>query len=517
MKLKFKRLLACTAAIAAGALALSGCSAAATSPSTSTSTATGGTLTIGTLIPMDTFAVDNSAWANVAPYLQAVYDTLLHSNPDGTVVPWLAKSWSYNASKTVLTMKLRSGVKFTDGTPFTASVAAQNLLRFRAGTSPQKAYLAQLTAAKAIDPTTLEIDLSAPNPSLLSYLSQNPGLQESPKNFGVPNEKTTPVGTGPYILDAKDTVVGSSYVFTKNPHYWAPQQQHYSKLVMNVYSNTTSILNAIKGGQVNGAPLTDNSTLSQIKAAGFTINGQSLNFFGLLLFDRNGTTQKALSDVRVRQAINYAFDRKALLKAVGQGYGTVTSSIFSPASTAYEKSLDSYYSYDPAKAKKLLKEAGYSAGEITLTQPESTGFSPSAYALAKSELGAVGINVNYVNVPAASFLSDLLQAKYGSTLMQLQATPTSWQQIDLDLLPTAGWNPFHTSSDTVTKLAGTVQTGSATEAASAAKQLNEYIVKQAWFAPWYRPQQTYATDSHTSVKTQVGNAYPYLWNFVPKQ
>lgn len=506
---------ALAAATAIVAVALSGCTGGGSSTGPSSESGSG-TLTIGTIVASTTFAANNTAWANESPYLQAVYDTLLHAEPDGSVVPWLATEWSYNEDNTVLTMKLRDDVTFTDGTKFDASVAAQNLLRFRDGTSPQKAYLATLADAKAIDATTLQLDLSAPNPSLLSFLSQNPGLQQSPATFGAPDEKTNPVGTGPYTLDTGATVVGSSYVFTKNPDYWAPEQQHYAKIVMNVYSTPTAILNAIKGRQINGAPLTDNSTIAQVEGAGYTANGQQLNFFGLLLFDRDGTLEPALGDVRVRQAINYAFDRDAMLQAVGQGYGDVTSSIFSPDSSGFDESSDTYYDYDPEKAKDLLAEAGYGDGDITLTMPTSSGFSPATYALTKQYLGDVGIKVEEVNVAPTSFLGDLLAAKYASTVMQLKAAPTSWETLTLDVLPTAGWNPFRTEDATVAELAAIIQSGTEDEAAAAAKELNQYIVEQAWFAPLYRPQQTYATDPDTTVATQTGNAYPYLWNFVPK-
>ncbi len=508
-----KRVTATVAGITLAAIALAGCAGGSSS---GTAKAGEGTLTIGTIVASSTFAVKDAPWANESPYLQAVYDSLLHLDPDGTVKPWLATEWSYNDSKTVLTMKLRDDVRFTDGTKFDASVAAENLLRFRDGTSPQKAYLATLTDAKAVDPTTLQLTLSAPNPALLSFLAQNPGLQESPKHFGAADEKTDPVGSGPYILDKTATVVGSKYVFTKNKDYWAPEQQHYAKLVMNVYSTPTAVLNAIKGRQINGAPLTDNSVIDEIKGAGFTVNGQQLNFFGLLLFDREGKMAPALGDVRVRQAINYAFDREAMLKAVGKGYGDVTSSIFSPDSSGYDPAMDSYYTYNPDKAKQLLKEAGYAPGEITLTQPQSAAFSPATYALVKQYLGDVGIKVTYVSVASSGFLADLLAAKYPSTIMQLQAAPTTWQTLALDLLPNAGWNPYHVADPTVAELAKTIQSGSDADATAAAKQLNKHIVEQAWFAPWYRPQQTYATDANTTVKTQTGNAYPYLWNFAPK-
>lgn len=511
-----KRIVVALATTAIAALALSSCSGSGAASGGSSASGTG-TLTIGTIVASTTFAVDKAPWANESPYLQAVYDTLLHANPDGSVEPWLATEWSYNDDNTVLTMQLRDDVTFSDGTVFDADAAAQNLLRFRDGTSPQKAYLATLSDATAVDATTLELTLSAPNPSLLSFLTQNPGLQQAPSSFGAATEQTNPVGSGPYLLDTTATVVGSAYVFTKNPDYWAPEQQHYAKLVMNVYTTPTAIINAIKGGQINGAPLSDNSTIPQAEASGFTASGLQLNFFGLLLFDRDGAISPALGDVRVRQAINYAFDRPAMLKAVGQGYGDVTASVFSPDSSGYVKELDEHYAYDPEKATELLAEAGYEAGDITLTMPQSSGFTPATYALTAQYLEDIGITVEGVTVAPTSFLADLLGAKYSSSVMQLKAAPSSWETLTLDLLPTAGWNPFHTEDSTVAELAAKVQSGSEEDAAKAAQELNEYIVDQAWFAPWFRPQLTYASDANTVVEPQVGNAYPYLWNFTPKQ
>lgn len=513
MKLHLRPTLA--AAAAAAALALAGCSTAAAGSAAGPG---GSTLTLGTITPVTTWDAADASWANESPYMQAVYDTLLHAAPDGTIEPWLATSWSYNATRTVLTMKLRNDVVFSDGTKFTAQVAAENILRFRAGTSPQKAYLASVKDAKAVNATTLQIDLSKPNPALLSFLTQNCGLMESPKDFGSKTEATVPDGSGPYVLDQRDTVVGSTYVFTKNPRYWGPKsQQPYSKLVMTDYQSPTAMLNAIKGGQVNAGTLTDDTMISQVKAAGYTVYGQSLNFFGLLLFDRAGTVTKALGDVRVRQAVNYALDRPALLKAVGDGYGQVTEQVFAPTSTAYDKSLDATYPYDPAKARQLLAAAGYAPGSITLTEPESNGFPPAAYSLIQQELADVGIKVNYVQEGNATFLPSALAGKYSSMLMQLKAGPSTWETITNNLLPTSGWNALHYDSSTVTRLARAIASGSTAQAGAAARQLNKYIVDQAWFAPIYYPEQSFFSDSHTTLKTQVGNAYPYLWNITPKQ
>lgn len=501
--------LGAVAIAAAAALTLAGCGATSGQGSGGNST-----LTLGVLTPATTFSAQDMSWANESPYAQAVYDGLLRAAPDGTLQPWLATAWKYDDTKTKLTLTLRTDVTFTDGTKFTADVAAQNLIRYRDGNSPYKSALTRLADAKAVNDSTVELSLREPDPALLNALTQGAGLQESPQAFNSPTIKTVPVGSGPYVLDTATTVVGSSYVFTKNDKYWAPQSVHYDKLVLNVYGDATALLNAVKGGQVNAANTADNNSLDAMKAAGYTVNPLELNWTGLLLLDRAGTTNPALGDVRVRQAINYAFDKNALLKTVGKGYGTPTTQVFPTTSPAYDKSLDSYYDYNPAKAKQLLAEAGY-AGGLTLEQPQSSLISPATYTLIAQQLKDVGITVKYTDV-GRNFLSDLLAAKWGSAYMILQEEPTAWQIATFGLLPQASWNPFHYSDPTVDALTRTIQTGSQAEADQAAKQLNRHLVEQAWFAPWYRMQSSFVTDSKTSVTVQQGNAYPYLWNFVPK-
>ena len=103
------------------------------------------------IVPATTFSAADMNFANESPYGQAVYDTLLKADPDGKVIPSLATEWKYNADKTVLDMTLRSDVKFTDGTKFNADAAAQNLIRFRDGNSPNKSFLVSLKDAKAVD------------------------------------------------------------------------------------------------------------------------------------------------------------------------------------------------------------------------------------------------------------------------------------------------------------------------------------------------------------------------------
>lgn len=501
------------AAAAAVALALTACGGGTSSGSGGGSG--GGTLTIGAVVPPTSLAAAGANWANEAPYIQAVYDTLLHETPDAKIQPWLATSWSYNADKTVLTMKLRTDVKFTDGTPFDASVAAQNITRFRDGTSPNKSNLTNVKDAKAVDASTLQITLKQPDPALLLFLAQNSGAQGSPKAFNAPDAKTKPVGSGPYMLDSAKTVVGSKYVFTKNPNYWAKDQQHYSTLVINVYGNISTQVNALRGGQVNGLNLFDNSANDQLKAAGIQLFPHELDWTGLMLLDREGKMNPALSNVKVRQAINYAIDRDAMLKAVDKGNGTVTGQIFPKTSPAYDPALDSAYPYDKEKAKQLLSEAGYANG-LTITLPEIVISGTTVYDLIKQYLGDVGVTVKYQQVALNNAIADLLAPKYSVSWFRLQEDPTAWQVANFTMTKNATFNPFHVADPKVQSLAERIQAGSDADAAAAAKDLNKYMVDQAWFNPWYRVAGNFAADKKTNVVQQSDNAYPYLWNITPK-
>jgi peptide/nickel transport system substrate-binding protein len=498
----------------AAILALSGCSAGGSGDTGGSGSSSGGTLSLGLITPPASFSAQNANWANQSPYMQAVYDSLVKADPDGTIQPNLATDWSYNDDKTVLTLTLRDDVTFTDGEKFNADVAAQNLLRFKSGTSPNANFLVNLQDAKAVDDTHVELTLAQPDPAMLTYLSQNAGLQESPKAFTASDVETNPVGSGPYTLNTSDTVVGNSYVFDKNPDYWNPDDQHYDKLVMNVYADGTSMLNAIQGGQVNAANLFDNTTVDQIEGAGWTINPLELNWEGLILLDRTGTLNPALGEVKVRQAINYAFDREALLKTMGNGLGTVTTQIFPTTSPSFDASLDKTYSYDPKKAKSLLADAGYPDG-FELNMPSTAAFGASNFAVVAQQLADIGITVKYDDLAVNDYITALVGGKYPAAVMALQQDPTDWQLAQFQIDKSGTFNGLHTDDPAVQELIAKIQTGDESTAAQAGKDLNKYIVDNAWFAPWFRPQASFASDANTKVTVQAGNAYPYLWNIVP--
>jgi len=500
-----------TAALAvAAALVLTGCSGGG---SGSDGSGSADRLTLTAIASPTSYDIGAGAeYGNRSPFFQAVFDTLLQKDSKGEIQPWLATKWEYNDAKTVLTLTLKDGVKFTDGTPLDASAVVASLERFRDGTSPQAATLAGKEFA-AVDATTVTITQSAPDPSLVNLLSIAPGLIEAPSSFGNSDVATNPVGSGPYILDTASSVTGTTYNYTANPDYWNKDAVKYQNLTINVLEDPTATLNAIRAGEANGAKIADNNTISEVEGAGWTIESNELDFQGLLLLDRAGTMAPELADVKVRQAINMAFDREALLQSLQSGYGTVTEQVFPKTSAAYDESLDSTYPYDPAAAKKLLADAGYPNG-FTLNMMSTPAFQQT-FDLVAQQLSDIGITVNYTDPGTGNFITDMLAPKYPATWMALEQNP-DWQLINFMIAPSATFNPFKYEDPKVDAFISTIQTGSQDEADTAAKELNKYVVDQAWFAPFFRVQGTFATDANTNLEFWPTNAYPSIFDFSPK-
>lgn len=509
--------LKATAALAiAAALVLTGCAGGTGDTSgdgDGEGTGRGDRLTLISIAAPTSYDIGQGAeYGNRSQFFQAVFDTLLQKDGSGELQPWLATEWSYNEDNTVLTLTLRDDVEFTDGTPLDAEAVVGSLERFRDGTSPQAATMAGKEFA-AVDATTVTITTPAPDPSLVNLLSIAPGLIQAPSSFDDPNAATEPVGSGPYIFDAASSVTGTTYNYTANPDYWNADAIKYDNLTINVMEDTTAIINAVKAGEANGAKIADNSTITEVEAAGWTIEANELDFQGLLLFDRGGTMAPELGDVKVRQAINMAFDREALLQSLQTGYGTVTEQVFPTTSVAYDEALDSTYEYDPEGAKDLLADAGYPDG-FSLDMMSTPAFQ-TTFDLVAQQLADIGIEVKYTDPGTGNFITDMLAPKYAATWMALEQNP-DWQLINFMIAPNATFNPFKYQDDTVDGYIETIQLGTPEESDEALKALNAYLVDQAWFAPFFRVQGSFAVDANTNLDFWPTNAYPSIFDFSPK-
>jgi peptide/nickel transport system substrate-binding protein len=499
---------AAAALIISAGLVLTACGGGA--PSGTSATAKTTSLTLGAELDVRSWDPSQAHVGHLLQPYQAAYDSLILREPDGKLSPMLATDWKYNDTNTKLTLDLRTDVTFSDGAKFDAAAAKANLDNFKKANGPQMAQLTAVSDVKVVDADTIELSLSTPDPSLEYYLSQAAGLMGSPKALGTEAIKTEPVGSGPYVMDKAATVKDSQSVFTARKDYWNKDIQKFEKVTFKILTDVTARTNALVSGQVDAAPL-DPKTGKQAEGAKMKLAASEVDWQGLLLLDRDGTKNPALGNVKVRQAINYAFDRKTIVDQVLLGQGTPTSQPFGKASGAWTEELENYYSYDPAKAKQLLKEAGYETG-VVLDVPSVPGWE-TQLAVIKQQLSDIGITLNIGSPLTNTYTSDVAAQKFTAVYFSLfQGEP--WVAINQIISTNAIYNPFKNTTPELQAKIDAVQKGG-TDAPKLAQEVNKYVVEQAWFAPMFRVNQMYYTNSKITVEPQVQQAVPSIYNYSP--
>jgi ABC-type transport system substrate-binding protein len=390
-----RRILAAAAA-AVTLASLAACSSGASGPAGGASGGNSGTIVVGSTFPPGTLNPTTGTQGSDLAYLNCVFDTLVQLNPQtGAIEPMLATSWKYlGAGKLELAVFLRHGVKFQDGTPFNAqAVVAYSNAFLKAGDIAN--LLQYVTSVTAAGDYEVIYHLSQQNAQLLGGLAGRAGMIPSPAAVQKegPNCGVHPVGTGPYSF-ASETQ-GASYDFTSFPGYW---DNAHLKRVQNVdfkiFQSDTALVNAVRTSDVNVAFHLDSQDVATLKRqSGLTVSVGPGTQFGLAYFN---SSRKPLNDPRVRLAFNLALDRTSIASAVTDGLGQVTTQPRPPGTIGYVKSLDPVYPYDPAKAKDLMREAGYAGGvNLTCYEYPGLGFETAAPIIIAEEK-AVGINMTVI-------------------------------------------------------------------------------------------------------------------------
>lgn len=500
------RLLATTATAAAVALALTGCGADASDPGEASST-----LTIAASSDNNSFDTAALEIGHRVQYWMPVYDTLLIQNPDAEPEPNLATDWSYDETGTELTLELREGVEFTDGEPFDADAVKANIEHLRAGTGQNAYMVSNVEEIEIVDDHEVVLHLSRPDAGLLNYLGVAGGAMASPAALGTEELATTPVGSGAYVLDASATTPGSQYTYTRNPDYWNPDAYPYDTIVIKPIIDLSARLNALKSGQVNAA-LADAKSIAEAEASGLSVHTLPVDWNGIIIADRNGETVPALGDVRVRQAINHAFDAEAILQNVHLGYGEVTDQVFNTRSLAFDPELEGAYDYDPERARELLAEAGYPDG-FEIVMPEFP-FAAAVNPIIEQQFADIGITVDWEKVSTDAAVSELLSGKYPIYWFSL-ASQTVAQDVQKLATPTSPWNTSKVDDPELMALVEAARAATGDEQRAAFQAISEYFVENAWFDPWYRVDTVQLTDAATTVEMQAQNVVPWPRNFSP--
>lgn len=443
-------------------------------------------------------------------YVDLAYSPLIQTSSDGTLRPGLATTWGYVGSgNTEFEMTLRDGVKFADGSDLNADGVKKHLEYIKAAGGQMSPVLNTLESITVADNLRLTLKFSTPNPNLPYYFSQagvgiadviSPKALDDPKTLG-----TATSGAGPYVLDAAATVTNDTYVYAPNPNYWDKDNVHWDKVTIKVIPNLNSILDAMKSGQIDFST-GDYSTADEAQKAGLQAHFVPNVFSGLSLMDRAGTLVPALADQRVRQAINYAIDRKAIVNAIYGQWGTATTQ--TTHGVGFDPALDDAYPYDPEKAKKLLAEAGYKDG-FTLPVVSTSFFNGDTMVQAiASELAKVGITVKSESqADVNTYLSKMASGTYPASWIGFGTLPMFVAYQNLYGPGASLFNPLKSTDPQLTELSDKLATSSQEEVKTLSEQIEKRLVELAWFAPvGWAPLGQYATNKIDSdaVTTTTG-------------
>ena len=299
------------------------------------------------------------------PMLYSIFDRLIDFDPKTLDPrPGLAIAWKFTgADKRTFELQLRRGVKFHDGTPFDAEAVKFNLLRLQE--SKVLNDLEDVERIDIVDPFTITLRLKHENSSMPILLADRAGMMASPtaiqklgKDFA-----RNPVGTGAFMF--KNWISGQALILEKNPEYWNAKAVRLSGLQFRFIPNATSLASAILSGQLDFAYQIDPKNLGVIRDnPRLRVSKEASTRYYQISWN---TSFAPLDNVKVRQAINMSLDRQVLADAIlGPGNsGGVALMPLPPESWAYTKKLEGSVKYDPARAKKLLAEAGFPNG-VTL-------------------------------------------------------------------------------------------------------------------------------------------------------
>jgi peptide/nickel transport system substrate-binding protein len=418
-------------------------------------------------------------------YDSLVYEPLIHIKPDGTYAPALATSWHYVASNSgpnrTFELTLRPNVKFSDGTPLTADAVVKWLGYMVSAKGPNSGFLGPNPTFTAVDSSTVRITLTAPNPDLPFFLSEDGGgWGKIASSAAVANPKlfaTDTYGAGPYRIDYSKSVTNDHYTYVPDSNYYNPAGVKWTQIVVKVSKDSSSTLQALQAGQLDAA-FGDAQTVDAAKAAGFNIKAAPARILMVPLWDRTGQITKALGDVRVRQALNYALDRPLLAKSLLGDYGQAISAL-EPTGLGNSPSATTHYSYDPAKAKALLAEAGYANG-FTMKLLSFSTFDTYIRAVAQ-QLKAVGVTVKITSKsdPQAWFTA-LGSKQYDSYVTQDLIGPMStyWTAY---FSSSATFNPFKLNDPTISKLYA--EGAASSDPQKFWSQLTDYVTDQGYILP----------------------------------
>ena len=368
-----------------------------------------------------------------------LYDPLVRVNPDFSQSPGLALSWTPNATATKWEVKLRPGVKWHDGSPFTADDVIWTLRQMGSAKHVGHSSVANIKLAglKKTGPLVLQIPLKSPDARLSdSFVQQNTVIVKNGET-----DFTKPIGTGPFKF--KSFEIGVRSLCVRNPDYWQNGKPYVDEWEDISIDDNSARLNALLGGQIDMMSQLD---FAQAKAqkSGKKIQVIDAPSPAYQVFIMR-TDRAPFNDVNVRQAFRLMVDRQALINVALGGFGTPGNDLFGYGLPYFAKSLP-VRKPDIEQAKSLLKKAGKSNLAVTLqTSDIVPGFTQAATLFAQQAAQA-GVKVTIKKEPAASYFDTSLLYTKMDFAQSYWTTGSLASFYSQSLASDAVWNETHFKS-----------------------------------------------------------------------
>lgn len=504
-----KKLLTGVAAVAAVALALTGCSSPNEGGNTGGETdapAGNKALSIGNFLDVTNWDPAAADLGFDGPYLSAIYDPLIVAAEDGGAEPGLATSWEIADDFSTVTFDVRTDAVFSDGTPVDVDAIVKGLNYLKDGPTAQDAYL-KVASIEATDEDTITFNMAERDDTLLYLLGLGRSYIAAPAAIDAGTLSETPVGSGPYTLSDK-SVPGTEYVFDKVENHWDADKFPFDPLKVTPLSDGTAMLNAMEAGQLNLA-YTDKTGADLAGDYGWNVAKGLSMWSGLMFADRSGDMGSPIGNVKVRQALNYAFDIEGIHQSIAQGEGFATNQMFAVDNPGYLPELNGYYEHNIEKAKQLLAEAGYPNG-FDISMPMAGPF--QAYqAIVEQTFSELGINVTFEETDFMSYMGKAPTYPMFIAVIAMDSNPVATVERRISMAQWNNPNPGVSNIEGLQPALDKVFTAEpGAEQLAAIEAVNTIAVEQAYNAVWGQSENTYVSTSEFKVTPIIGLMFPTL-------
>jgi peptide/nickel transport system substrate-binding protein len=439
--------------------------------------------------------------------LEAFYDRLVHQSPDVQAIPGLASSWSFSADGTRMNMKLRNDVTFHDGTPFNAAAVKANIDRaLTLPTSAVKSDLGSVDKVEVVGDYEVSFVLKGPAASLPLVLSAQAGMMISPAALNNADLDQKPVGAGMFKVTANTP--GSKITGVAYDKYWDKDAVKVAGIEVHIMPDFNARMNALRDGSIDAARI-DPGQADQAKSAGLKVIEQDSIEIGMVNFNR---AKAPFDKVEVRQALNYAIDREAMVKGLFFGLGTVNPQPYPIGFWANDPSLPAnYYKFDQAKAKSMLAAAGYPNGFDMQLNVANVGYVVAWAENIQAQLKAIGVNATINKVDVAQYGAVVYQQAVGNATAVIGASRADPSQTALQFTTGAFTNPGGASSPDVDRLYKESLDQKLTNDQRQAKlrELSKVLTEQAFAIFMFNPKNAWATGKNVVGLQSYRNVFEY--------